>query len=39
MKVISRFETNGKKMITVMIGCNVSVMTERDYKWICNCCV
>lgn len=39
MRVISRFETYGKKMITVMIGCNVSVMTERDYKWICNHCV
>lgn len=39
MKVISRFETNGKKMIPVMIGCNASVMTERDYKWICNHCV
>ena len=34
MKVISRFETYGKKMVTVMVGCNVSVMTENDYNWI-----
>lgn len=38
MKVISRFETYGKKMVTVMIGSNVSVMTENDYNWICNHC-
>lgn len=36
MRVISRFETYGKKMVTVMIGSNVSVMTENDYNWICN---
>ena len=38
MRVISRFETYGKKMVTVMIGSNVSVMTENDYNWICNHC-
>lgn len=38
MKVISRFETCGKKMVTVMVGCNVSVMTENDYNWICSHC-
>lgn len=36
MRVISRFETCGKKMVTVVIGKNVSVMTEKDYNWICN---
>ena len=32
MRVISRFKTYGKKMVTVMVGKNVSVMTENDYK-------
>lgn len=36
MRVISSFEAHGKKMVTVMIGKNVSVMTENDYNWICN---
>lgn len=36
MKVISRFETYGKKLVTVVIGVNVSVMTEKEYNWICN---
>lgn len=36
MRVISRFEAHGKKMVTVMIGSNVFVMTENDYNWICN---
>ena len=36
MRVISRFETYEKKMVTVMIGKNVSVMTEKDYNWIYN---
>lgn len=38
MRVISKFEVYGKRMVTVVIGCNVSVMSEND-KWICNHCV
>lgn len=34
MKVISKFETYGKKMVTVVIGVNVSVMTEKEYNWL-----
>lgn len=37
MRVISRFETNGKKMVTVVIGCNVSVMTESEYEKLVRC--
>ena len=39
MRVISKFKVYGKRMVTVAIGCNVSVMSENDYKWICNHCV
>lgn len=38
MRVISRFETYGKEIVTVMVGKNVSVMIENDYNWICNHC-
>lgn len=34
MRVIGRFETFGKKMVTVVIGVNVSVMTEKEYNWL-----
>lgn len=36
MRVINRFETYGKKMVIVIVGSNVSVMTQNDYDWICN---
>ena len=36
MRVISRFETCGKKMVTVVIGKKENAMTEKDNNWICN---